>query len=53
MRDLAHIKAMQRRAEGGDTEAEQQFWELAGAMQVKMAIRRGMVGGARNNKGST
>ena len=40
VRDLAHIKALQRRTEAGDQEAKQESWQLAGATQVKMAIRR-------------
>ena len=44
MRDLAHIKALRKRAEAGDPEALERFWELAREMEVKLAIRRGMVG---------
>ena len=43
VRDLAHIKALRKRAEAGDLEAAGKFWELARGMEVKMAIRRGMV----------
>ena len=42
VRDLAHIKTLQRKAEAGDTEAEQEFWERARGMEVKLAIRRGI-----------
>ena len=44
VRDLAHIKALRKRAEAGDPEAERQFWELARGMEVKLAIHWGMVG---------
>ena len=43
VRDLAHIKALRRKAEAGDPEALETFWEIARGMEVKMAIRREMV----------
>ena len=41
VRDLARIEDLRTAAEDGDPEAKREFWELAGAMQVKLAIHRG------------
>ena len=44
-------KALLPVAEAGDPEAVREFWELAGAMQVKLAIHRGMIKPGEHREG--
>ena len=41
--DLARLKALEAEAERGNPGATQEFYELQGAMQVKLALVEGMI----------